>query len=169
MHTGMTTLGERLAASIHQKKYYLLNQENKMKVYHYLLFRLYTQLMNPKNENDERTAVIITTTTSTFILYFFILTIVSFIDFYIFEIFDLIFPNKILVIMYMCVIGILNYWFFVKSKKFLNYNFKTDKKGGYTIMGFILVLALSWVFIANKNRDKVFKERNNARIELIKS
>jgi amino acid transporter len=121
--------------------------------------------MNPKNENDERTAVIITTTTSTFILYSFILTIVSFIDFYIFEIFDLIIPNKMLVIMYMGVIGILNYRFFIKDKKFLNYNFKIDKKGGYAIIGFIAILALLFVLIANKNREKIFKERERIRIE----
>ena len=36
-------------------------------------------------------------------------------------------------------------------------------------MEFILVFAISFIFIANKNTDKVFKERNKARIELINS
>jgi hypothetical protein len=166
---GNDHFGARLSASIHQKKYYLLNQENKMKAYYYLLFRLYVQLMNPKNENDERTVVYLTTSTSTFLLCFLMLTIILFIDFYFFKILNQIFLNKSITILCMIVVGFFNYWFFIKGKKFLNYNFKTDKKGGYAVIGFIAILALSFVFIANKNRDKVFKERKKARIEIINS
>jgi hypothetical protein len=136
-----------------------------MRAYYYLLFRLYTQLMNPKNENDERTAIIITTATSTFIVYFSILTIISFIDFYFFDVFDLIVPNKILVIIYMSIIGILNYRYFIKDKNFLEKNLKIDKKGGYLIILFILFNGVSLIYFANKNREKIFKEREKARIE----
>jgi amino acid transporter len=74
-------------------------------------------------------------------------------------------PNKFSVITLMIVIGFVNYWFFIKPKKFLNYNFKADKKSGYAIIGFIVFLALMFVLIANKNREKIFKEREKTRIE----
>lgn len=65
----------------------------------------------------------------------------------------------------MGIIGFVNYWFFIRKRKFVNYNFKTDKKGGYTIIGFMVFLALMFVLIANKNREKIFKEREKERIE----
>jgi hypothetical protein len=41
--------------NIHLEKHYLQNQTNKiMRIYYYLLFRLYTQLTNPKNQNSEK-------------------------------------------------------------------------------------------------------------------
>jgi hypothetical protein len=151
--------------NIHQKKHYLLNLPNKMRAYYYLLFRLYNTLSEPKKQNNEKTVIYLATSTSTFLLCFLILTIILFIDFYFFKILNQISPNKFIIILYMVVVGFLNYWFFIKGKKFLNYNFKTDKKGGYAIIGFITILALSFVFIANKNREKIFKEREKARIE----
>lgn len=124
--------------------------------------------MNPKNENEERTAIIIMTATSTFIVYFFVVTIISFIDFYFFEIFDLITPNNTLVIVYISIIGILNYKYFIKDKKFLDKNLKTDKKGGYLIILFIVLNGICLIYFANKNREKIFKERERARIENIR-
>jgi len=78
---------------------------------------------------------------------------------------DVIISGKLSVIISLISIAFLNYWFFIRPKKFLNYGFKADKKGGFAIIGFIVLLALIFVFIANKNRDKIFKEREKARIE----
>lgn len=136
-----------------------------MKAYYYLLFRLYSQLMNPKNGYDERTAINITTTTSTLIVYFSLLTILSFVDFYYFKILDLINQNSISVILNMFIIGIINYVYFIKDKKFLEKGFKTDKKGGYIIILFIVLNSICLVYFANKNREKIFAEREKARIE----
>ena len=150
--------------NIHLEKHYLQNQTNKiMRIYYYLLFRLYTQLTNPKNQKSEKTAIFITTTNSMFLVLFSLITIFFYLNFY--KIIDVSIPNKSMIIILMLFIGLLNYWFFIKDKKFLNFGFKTDKKGGYAIIGFIVFLALAFVFIANKNREKIFKEREKTRIE----
>ncbi|SMP27418.1 hypothetical protein SAMN06265346_110113 [Flavobacterium hercynium] len=136
-----------------------------MKAYYYLLFRLYSQLMNPKNGYDERTVINITTTTSTLIVYLSLLTILLFVDFYYFKILDLINQNSISVILNMFIIGIINYVYFIKDKKFLEKGFKTDKKGGYVIILFIVLNSMCLLYFANKNREKIFAEREKARIE----
>lgn len=104
-------------------------------------------------------------TASTLIIYFILYTAFAYVDFYSVNFLNKIVTGKLSVIIIMAIIGILNYWFFIKPKKFLNYNFKPDKKGGYAIIGFIVLLVLIFVFIANKNREKIFKEREKARIE----
>ncbi len=136
-----------------------------MRFYYYLLFRLYKTLSDPKKENDEKTIIYLTTSTSIFLIYFFLYTAFAYVDFYSVKFLNKIVTGKLSVIIIMAIIGFLNYWFFIKPKKFLNYNFKPDKKGGYAIIGFIVFLALLFIFIANKNREKVFKEREKARIE----
>ena len=135
----------------------------KMRTYYYLLFRLYTQLIKPKNGNSEKTAIFITTTNSMFLVFFGMMTIFFYLNFY--EVVNVSIPSKSKIIIFMFLIGFINYWFFIKPKKFLNYGFKTDKKGGYAIIGFIILLALMFVIIANKNRDRIFKERQKARVE----
>lgn len=136
-----------------------------MKFYYYLLFRLYNTLSEPKKQNNEKTIIYLTVSTSTFLLYFSLSTIIFFIDFYFFEISNQILSNKFIIILLMGITGFLNYCFFIKDKRFLNYNFKSDKKGGYAIIWVIVLLAFAFVFIANKNREKIFKEREKARIE----
>jgi hypothetical protein len=136
-----------------------------MKAYYYLLFRLYSTLSDPKKQNDEKTIIYLTTSTSTFLLCFSLLTIILFIDVYFIEIVNQILLNKFIIILFMVIIGFFNYRLFIKGRKFLNYNFKSDKKGGYAIIGFIIFLAFIFVFIANINREKIFKEREKGRIE----
>ena len=136
-----------------------------MRAYNYLLFRLYSTLSEPKKQNDEKTILYLIVSTTTFLLCLLILTIILYIDFYFIEMVNQLLPNKFSVITLMIVIGFVNYWFFIKPKKFLNYNFKADKKSGYAIIGFIVFLALMFVLIANKNREKIFKEREKTRIE----
>ncbi|OXA87408.1 hypothetical protein [Flavobacterium hercynium] len=121
--------------------------------------------MNPKNGYDERTVINITTTTSTLIVYLSLLTILLFVDFYYFKILDLINQNSISVILNMFIIGIINYVYFIKDKKFLEKGFKTDKKGGYVIILFIVLNSMCLLYFANKNREKIFAEREKARIE----
>nr|WP_314896679.1 hypothetical protein [uncultured Flavobacterium sp.] len=136
-----------------------------MKPYYYLLFRIYSSLNDPKKQNDARTINILLTNTSSLLIWLICYEMIVYLSYYCFNISDLIIPNKFFVLFYMLLIWIINYYYFIKGKKFLNYNFKTDKKGGYAIIGFIAILALSFVFIANKNREKIFKEREKARTE----
>jgi hypothetical protein len=83
------------------------------------------------------------------------------------ELFDLIIPNKIFVVFYMIFIGIVDYKYFIKNKVFLEKNFKTDKKGGFLIISFIILNCICLIYFANKNREKVYREREKARMENI--
>ncbi|MFK7049806.1 hypothetical protein FLACOL_00455 [Flavobacterium columnare] len=136
-----------------------------MKAYYYFLFRLYNTLSDPRKKNDEKTIIYLTTSTSTFLIYYVLYILFAYFNFYFIRILDKIVTGKPSVIILMVIIGVLNYFFFVKNKKYLKYGFNADKKGGYAIIGFIVLLAMSFVFIANKNRDKIFKEREKAIIE----
>jgi len=135
-----------------------------MKRYYYLLFRMYNHYINTDKKNISETLYSIVIA-STVLIYMILFTVFAYIDFFCFKIIDQILPNNSSVIAFMAIIGFLNYWFFIKDKKFLNYNFKTDKKGGYAIIGFMVLLACIFIFIVNKNREKIFAEREKARIE----
>lgn len=135
-----------------------------MKAYYYLLFRIFNYYTE-KGKESHKIAIMRTSLGSALLIYFTIYTILIYLDFYCCKISNVIIPNKFMILLYLLVIGFLNYWIFVKEKKFLNYNFKNDKKGGYAIIGFIILLALLFIFIANKNREEIFKEQEKARIE----
>ncbi len=135
-----------------------------MKQFNYLLFRLYDYYHRVRKE-DAGLSLYFTVTASTLIIYFVFYNILTYIDFYFFKIVNQLLPNKFSIVVFIVVIGLLNYWLFIKDRNFLNYNFKSDKKGGYAIIGFIIFLALSFVFVANKNREKNFKERQSEKIE----
>ncbi len=135
-----------------------------MRAYYYLLFRIF-KYYTEKGKESDKVAIIRAVLSTSLLIYFTIYTILIYFDNYFFEISNIILPNKGLILLYLFLLGFLNYWFFIKDRKFLNYNFKSDKKGGYAIIGFIIFLALSFVFIAIKNREKIFNERAKARIE----
>ena len=135
-----------------------------MRVYNYLLFRLY-DYYNRVRKEDAGLSLYFTVTASTLLIYFFLYTAFAYVDFYSIKFLNKIVTGKASVVFLMGIIGFANYWFFIRERKFVNYNFKTDKKGGYAIIGFIVFLALMFVLIANKNREKIFKERERARIE----
>ncbi len=130
-----------------------------MKFYHYLLFRVFTSLNDPIKKNDAMTINVLLTNVSTLIIWFIIYTLLLYIDNYCFTITEKILPNKTGLIFLVLFIGFLNYMFFIKPKKFLNYGFKTDKKGGFTIVGFLIIVVICFVLVTNKSRDKIFKER----------
>ncbi len=138
-----------------------------MKQFNYLLFRLYDYYHRVRKE-DAGLSLYFTVTASTLIIYFVFYNILTYIDFYFFKIVNQLLPNKFSIAVFIVVIGLLNYWLFIKDRNFLNYNFKSDKKGSYAIIGFIIFLALSFVFVANKNREKIFKDRQSEKIENIK-
>lgn len=136
-----------------------------MRYYYYILYRIFNSLSEPRKQNNARTINILLTNTSTLIVWFGIYTLLSYTDYYCFSISDILIPNKYFVFIYIIILAFLNYYFFIKDKKFLNYGFKADKKGGYSIIGFIVIVVLLFVFIANKNREKISKEREKTKIE----
>ncbi len=62
---------------------------------------------------------------------------------------------------------IMNYYLFVRPKKFLECNFNKGVKGGVLIVLFILMIAISNVFIANLNRERIFKKQKFQQIEKV--
>lgn len=137
-----------------------------MKEYYYLLYRIYNYYLE-KGKEEAWVSISRTSLVSTLLIYFVLYTGFAYVDFYSVKFLNKIVTGKLSVIILMAIIGFLNYWFFIKDKKFLNYNFKTDKKGGYAIIGFIVLLALAFVFIANKNREKIFKEREKTVVGVV--
>lgn len=135
-----------------------------MKTYYYLLFRLYDYYLRVRKE-DAGLSLYFTVTASTLIVYFSLVLVVSLIDYLSHNFFNLFIPNKYFIIAYLLVIGFLNYLFFIKNKKFLTYNFRNDKKGGYAIILYIIILGIVLIFFANVNREKIFKEREKGRME----
>lgn len=143
----------------------LQNLNKLMKYYYYLLFRIFNSLSNPIKKNDNITINILLINTSTLIIYFTLYTFFTFIDFYFVKFLNNIITGNFAVLIVMGAIGFINYWFLIKPKKFLHYGFKADKTGGYLLVCFIIIIAFAFVFIANKNRDKIFKEQEKVRIE----
>ncbi|WP_123947359.1 hypothetical protein [Chryseobacterium pennae] len=71
-------------------------------------------------------------------------------------------------ILFMVIIGFINYYFFVKDKRFLKYGFQKDRKGGIYIIIIFIFLGISLLILSNVNREKIFKERReNPSIEQI--
>lgn len=125
-----------------------------MKAYHFLLFtiyRFYTDRMK-----EESVLLFSVTVASTVIIYVGLFTIYAFANYV-----NLIpmFPNKFYVVGAMTVIGLLNYYFIIRHKKFLSYNFKKDVKGGFLIIAYIVLTAVAFIIVANLNRDKLEKQR----------
>lgn len=140
-----------------------------MRIYNYFLYSIYTQLMNPRNKNDERTAIIITTVVTSLFFYILVLIIITIIELYFFNISIFLKQSKLIYIFCMAILSFLNYSCFIKEKNFLDKNFKTDKLGGYLILFLILLNGFCFIHFANKNREKIFNEREKARIGVMKN
>lgn len=65
--------------------------------------------------------------------------------------------NKLETVLIMLIIHVINYFLFIKPMRFLKQDFKKDKKGGFLVILFIIILGFLFVIGANKNRDKVSK------------
>ena len=136
-----------------------------MKAYNYFLFRIYW-FYRTRFKEGHKMALLSTSIVSAVVIFFSIFIIIG--GFYF--ILDQTAPSlekfyKIVVLCCLLIIWFLNYYLVIKPKMFMKESFEKDKKGGYAIIGFIVFLALIFVFIANKNRERIFKEREKTRIE----
>ena len=135
-----------------------------MKAYYYLLFWIYRYYKDKQNENEFE-AIFSATSVSTVLVGFVLLFFHGLANY-----FNLLpmYPNKFYAIMFFIFIGLINYYFVVRKKKFLSFNFHKDRKGGIYIITFIIALSVSFIILANINREKIFKERReNPSIEQI--
>lgn len=72
-------------------------------------------------------------------------------------------------ILFMIIVGFINYYFFIRDKNFLNYDFKKDTKGGAYIVIYIILLSISLIVLSIINREKIFEEtRKNPQTEQTK-
>lgn len=134
-----------------------------MKAYYYLLFRIY---MFYKETIKEKANFSLSASFVTTVLISVNLISIYFLFFYLNMLVEI--PNKFYIIIFMVLLWIFNYFFIIKKEKFLNYNFQKDKKGGYVIVIYIILTAVFAIMIANKNRERIFKERELQRNETVK-
>ncbi|MEJ5106546.1 hypothetical protein [Chryseobacterium sp. MYb328] len=126
-----------------------------MKAYYYFLFRIYRYYKDKQNENEFQ-ALFSATAVSTTIISINVITIIGLISF--FYNIQLIASTKYIVIS-MLLIGILNHLLFVRTKRFLQYNFQKDKNGGVLIITYLIISAFLTFIVGHYNRAKIFEER----------
>ncbi|MNK03811.1 hypothetical protein D3C87_216640 [compost metagenome] len=126
-----------------------------MKIYNYLLFRIYRFYTDVMKEKE--IPLVYVTTVSTLFIGFNLYTISSYLVFK--DIIHEVISSKSRVIVFMVIVLCLNYIFFIKGKRFLNYNFKKDFKGGISIIFYMLFTAIMFIWVANLNRAKIFEQR----------
>lgn len=66
--------------------------------------------------------------------------------------------NRLYIAFLMLSVGFINYFFFIREKKFLKYGFEKDRKGGVLIVTYLLLLCVICIFIGNKNRERIFSK-----------
>lgn len=126
-----------------------------MKAYQYLLFRIY---MFYKDTMKEKTYLTFSTSlVSTLLVTINLMTVYFYLEYK-----DLVFaiPNKYFIIALCFLIWAINYFVIVRKERFLNRNFQKDKKGGYIVVGFIILTALFFIIVSNLNRDKIFNKKS---------
>ncbi|WP_286734487.1 MULTISPECIES: hypothetical protein [Sphingobacterium] len=97
------------------------------------------------------------TTVSSLFIYLNLFTIYGYLLYR--DLIDEMISGKFQVIVFMVIVLCLNYILFIKGKRFLNYNFKKDFKGGLMIAIYMLLTATSLIWVINLNRAKIFEQR----------
>lgn len=68
-------------------------------------------------------------------------------------------PNKFYILIPVFILWNFIYFGIAKPKRFLSYNFEKTKKGGFAVVGYIILTALTFVLVANLNRARLQQER----------
>lgn len=96
-----------------------------MNAYYYLLYRIYKYYANKPKENS--ILLFSVTAFSTVVIYIGLFTIYLLLNYL--GLAPMV-TSKYYVIIIMLILGVINYYGFVKPKKYLQLNFKSDFKGG---------------------------------------
>ncbi len=67
--------------------------------------------------------------------------------------------NKLHMVLFMIIVGCINHYLFVKGRKFLNFSFQKDRKGGILIVAYIIFTFAFVLIVGQYNREKIIKER----------
>jgi hypothetical protein len=130
-----------------------------MKAYQYLLFRIYMYYKDSKYEKGNYT--ISTSLVSTLLISINLMTIYFLLEYNEILVLKL---NKGIVVAFMVLVWVLNYYLIVKKENFLKLGFKKDKSGGFIIVAFIFLTAFGVITVGNYNRQKIFEKRNSTEI-----
>lgn len=123
-----------------------------MKLYQYLLFRIYCLYRD--TIKDKENIFVSVTIVSTLIIWFLFFIPYTFLDYvYTFPIY-----SNFKVLVSGVILGLLNYYLFIRDKKFLERGFKKDKKGGVLIVVLIISIIFTFISVANMNRAKIIKK-----------
>jgi hypothetical protein len=125
-----------------------------MKRYYYFLYRIYWFYKDKQNETEGQ-ALFSATAVSTVILSFLIFSFYGIANYLGLKPF---FTEKSTTIIFVIFVGFVNYFFFIRGKKFLNFNFEKDVRGGFLIVLFLFFVATFFLIVANLNRTRIFKE-----------
>lgn len=143
--------------NIHREIHYLKNQHNKqMKTYYYLLFRIYMFYKDTMKENNNLLLLLSTSIIPSIIFSINLLSI-----YYMFVYWGLFAKITAYFIVFLGIMfALLNFIFFVNKKVFLKQNFKKDTKGGFAVIGLIILTTLLFITVANFNRAKIFNKKS---------
>ncbi len=128
-----------------------------MRLYYYLLFRIHQfYIKRPKEQSLILFNITGISTIIVFLNIFSVYLLLYYLDFVPMLI------NKYLIVLGMFILGVLNYIYMIKPKKFLEHGFTEDRKGGFSILLYLIVTIVFFIVVANCNRAKIFKERKNS-------
>ncbi|GAA4079395.1 hypothetical protein GCM10022389_26780 [Flavobacterium cheonanense] len=119
-----------------------------MKIYYYLLFRIYMfYAIREKHNNILSTSFLSTLLISlNLIAVFLTLNYLGLVQI----------VNPIIIASSMVILWVLNYYLIIQKKAFLNQDFKEDKNGGILVCCYILFSFLLVFIVAKLNRERIF-------------
>lgn len=150
--------------NIQQEKLYLTNQDKTMKAYYYLLFRIY-KYNTDYLKKDVQSSMLSTSIISSFVLAFTLFTILVYVDNYCYPLFGILFPNKLVIVIYAIIVFCINNWLIIKKEKFLKFNFEKTKTGTFLIILFVLFLITSFYYVVDKHTKEIFDKRRKQHSE----
>ncbi|GAB3430188.1 hypothetical protein [Niabella aquatica] len=129
-----------------------------MIVLYYLTFRVYRFYIDKLNESH--IPLIYTASVVSILLWINIFTLYALLA-HLHLVRDMteILPNKFYVLIPMSVLWGIIYFGIVRPRRFLNYDFEKTRKGGFAIVSYIVLTALTFVLVANLNRARLAEER----------
>lgn len=68
-------------------------------------------------------------------------------------------PNKFYVLIPMAVLWSIIYFGIARPKRFLKYDFEKTIRGGFAVVGYMVLTALTFILVANLNRARLAEER----------
>lgn len=127
-----------------------LVNKSRMKIYYYLLYRLYFFYTNTLGKDDQ--PLLTTSIMATLLIWFNFLTIYG-----VLRIYSLIpkIDNYFLYLLFMMLVLLINY-FLIRGKRFLYYNFKRGQLGGLLVLFYTILTIGTFLYVANKNRAIMF-------------